>query len=179
MTVDKNFFKTLWYENNAGDKFYPDFRECMRDIPEGFIYQHHIETTTVRHGILKIIQQKDVDQCQHNRIVPTDGWIEGIEGRECRDCYGTQTREVGKPWPEKWNGDRSVSLGAMNSSWNEKLVLAMATSGDYSLREAILIVSQCCERCLNVWCHVYGLDDGYPIDSPEYKRCNTSCEFCR
>lgn len=62
---------------------------------------------------------------------------------------------------------------------NEELILAMANSGDYTLGEAIMLWSQCCERCMNVLAYKYLKGkDGYAEYSDEWKRCGTICEFC-
>lgn len=65
------------------------------------------------------------------------------------------------------------------STWNERVVLAMANSGDYTLSEAIYIYATACERCINVLWHKYvGEDEGYEEGSEEWNNCNTRCIFC-
>ena len=73
-------------------------------------------------------------------------------------------------------GSRKVYSGT--SSWPEDLVLAIANSGDYSLSASIIIAATSCERCMNVLAHKYGLDWGYAEGSEEWRKTNTSCQFC-
>lgn len=73
---------------------------------------------------------------------------------------------------------RSEEVAEGSQTWPEDLVLAMANSGNYSLSESILIAASSCERCLNALCHKYGLDNGYPEGSEEWKKCGTVCDFC-
>jgi hypothetical protein len=74
-------------------------------------------------------------------------------------------------------GSREILSG--HSTWNQETVLAMANSGDYSLKEAIIIYATACERCMNVLIHKYtNRTDGYEEYSEEWKKCGTSCKFC-
>lgn len=60
-----------------------------------------------------------------------------------------------------------------------RLAVAMVNSGDYDLYEALAVLAQCCERCLNVLWNKYLPEvDGYPEYSEEWKKCNTVCDFC-
>ncbi len=56
---------------------------------------------------------------------------------------------------------------------------AMIRSGEWDSREAALVLSSACERCMNVIGHYYGSKDGYAFGSEEYWRCGTSCDFCK
>lgn len=58
-------------------------------------------------------------------------------------------------------------------------LVQMANSGDYTLKEAIAIYAQCCERCANalIWKYSNG-EDGYPEYSDEWYKANTYCDFC-
>jgi hypothetical protein len=111
-----------------------------------------------------LIHQKDVDKCRHPRkyIKPTGGWVDGIVGRECKKCHGTQIKKRWHLWPRKWDGYGSREVFSFNSGWSESLALAIANSGDYTLSEAIIISANSCERCMNALAHKYGLDWGYP-----------------
>ena len=63
---------------------------------------------------------------------------------------------------------------------NEKIILAMANSGDYTLSEAIYVYATSCERCTNVLAYKYlNGEDGYAEYSEEWKKCNTSCRYCK
>jgi hypothetical protein len=181
MNIDASKIPTLWYENEAGEIFIPEPAKLDEAIPEGFIYQHTQFPYVLRHTILRAVQKKDVESCNHPEkyIIQTFGWIEGIEGRECRKCYGTQTRKQGEPWPEKWDAYGSRQIMSGESSWPEDLVLAMAMTNEYTLSQAILIAANACERCMNTLAHKYDLKWGYPEGSEEWKKTRTSCQFCQ
>lgn len=89
------------------------------------------------------------------------------------------TEHIGRVTPEgtyKHLGDINTHI----SGGNEKTILAMANSGDYTLGEAIMLWANACERCMNVLEFKYsGGVDGYAEHSNEWKRCGTECEFCR
>jgi len=78
----------------------------------------------------------------------------------------------------KVESGRSYQIAAGESTWSEDLALAIANSGDYRLGDAILISANSCERCMNALAYQYGLTWGYPEYSEEWKKCNTSCDFC-
>jgi hypothetical protein len=96
-------------------------------------------------------------------------------------CHGTQTKKRWHFWPRKWSGYGSREIFSVHTTWNdEKVVLAMANSGDYTLAEAILVYTTACERCLNVIVYKYtNGTDGYAEYSEEWEKARTSCEFCR
>jgi hypothetical protein len=174
----------LWYENEQGEKFIPDLtKDEVVNPPAGFIYQHSQFPKELVHNCRRSVVREEVDQCPHpaEDVHKTYGWIEGIEGRECSRCHGTQIKNIGDNWPDTWdaNGSRTVISG--NSSWPEDLVLAMATyeTGRFRLSDAILIAANACERCMNALAYNYGLSWGYPEGSDEWKRCNTTCKFCK
>jgi len=158
MKIKKEHLKTLWYEDADGNILEHDNESYL--CPKGAKFQNSMFPNIVRHNVLELIKQEDVDKCPHPRenINKTYGWIDGIEGRRC----------VG-----------SREIMSMSSSWPEDIVLSIANSGDYTLKEAILICVKACERCLNVLAHKYKAGDGYSDDSEEYKQCGTSCQFCR
>ena len=63
---------------------------------------------------------------------------------------------------------------------NQDVILAMANSGDYTLAEAIALYASCCERCTNVLAYKYlNGKDGYAEYSDEWKKCGTSCRYCK
>jgi hypothetical protein len=181
-SLDKELLnRTLWYENRNGDVWVPDFeKNGFEEPPEGFIYQHSMFPSTLREGMLKIIQADEVTNCDHPEryIRETFGWIDPIEGRECMQCGGTQQRTRGQEWPETWEAYGSRSIGAMEMGWNEELALGLVSKG-FSLSEAIIACATCCERCMNVMAHECGLEWGYALESEEYEKCGTSCKFCK
>ena len=181
LDIDKSKLNTLWYENEDGDKFVPDLEGNMPpDVPEGYKYQVSQFPTSLRTTYLKLVDPKEVAECPHPEeyVHPTHGWIDGVEGRECDYCGGTQTKNVGEEWPEEWDASGSSEVMAGESGWSEDLALAMTNSGDYTLSEAILVAAQACERCMNALADQYGLDWGYPEFSDEWYKANTQCEFC-
>ncbi len=183
MYIDKSKLRTLWYENDKGEKWdnIYDKENNICEPPKGFIYQHSQFPYILRHNILEILDPEKVKQCNHPEkyIVPTFGWVDGVEGRECKKCYGHQTKKVKDTWPDKWEADGSRNIFTGESSYPEDLVLSLVNSGEYTLSEAIIIGSNCCERCLNVLIYSYvNKKDGYPENSEEWKECNTKCDFC-
>ena len=73
----------------------------------------------------------------------------------------------------------SVTTCCTLSEMSEKTAIAMVNSGDYTLREALYILANCCERCSNVLEHRYlGAEYGYPDGSEEYRHAGTTCDFC-
>ena len=74
--------------------------------------------------------------------------------------------------------DRSKQIMTGSSGCPEDLAVALLIKGGYRLREALLIGSICCERCMNVLAWKLGLKWGYKEYSAEWKKCGTSCDFC-
>ena len=65
-----------------------------------------------------------------------------------------------------------------NKTWNERLVLAIYSTGDLKLLEAIKVSTSCCERCLNV---LYAKYLGRKIFYKDYTLNNwkNRCEYCQ
>ena len=65
--------------------------------------------------------------------------------------------------------------------WQD-LVIAMVLSGDYTLQEALYAVATACNRCRHALLHEYKEyhqhEDGYSVDSKEYKNSGARCRFC-
>lgn len=168
--------ETLWYEDENGNKFPHE----PGDVPASKeqLYQH-TRSVSMRHHVLGSVRAEDVEACDHGKTKRTGGWIDGVEGRECTKCRGTQTRHTGEPWPEKWESGGCYDVVTMNAGWNDEQVTLMVRSGKYTAREAALIAAVCCERCMNVLLHHYECpDDGYPMGSDKEALCGTSCELC-
>jgi len=189
MQITKESLRTLWYENDKGDiwlKVFEPNGEICDNIPDGYVYQHSRFPCQVTDTISKKVVPSEVEACDHpeEHVHPTNGWIDGIEGRECKLCRGEQTRNITEPWPKKWEAHGSRKIMSGNSGFCEDLVLAIAERKTfwgrrkYTLGEAILIASQCCERCMNALAYEYGLSWGYKEYSWQWIECNTSCEFC-
>jgi hypothetical protein len=182
MLIKKEHLQTLWYDDKDGNKITLSERQKEELVrPENAKYQVSQFPCTLRTSHLELISQEEVNKCKHPRkyIKPTYGWIDGIVGRECKLCHGTQTKKKWHLWSRKWDGYGSREVFAFNSGWNDDLALAIANSGDYTLSEAIIIAARSCERCMNALAHKYGLDWGYEEGSEEWKKCGTSCDFCK
>lgn len=197
MKIEKENLCSLWLENEEGEKFFPNFKDLGKmwdGVPEGFIYHHSKFPTQLHHSILRFVVKEEVENCKHPKeyITPTSGWIDGVEGRECKLCNGSQTKNIDESWPEKWNANGTRSFMSMESGWSEDLVLAMATKrkpkflrksffdfSKFTLSESIIIGANTCEACMNVLrYHYLGKKEGYKEGSEEWKIANTSCDFC-
>lgn len=188
MKIDKTKLKIgMWYEDKDGNVVdVPDDEVLTPErVKELGIYTYHTSyPLEISHKIYGFYDNKDT--CKHplkyrNR---TYGWKKGIKGCECVKCGKVKIGKSYIPFAfMKWgNGANSHKILTGHThigSGNEDLILAMANSGDYTLSEAICILANCCERCLNVLAYKY-LDgkDGYPEHSEEWEKTNTSCEFC-
>jgi hypothetical protein len=179
MKINKEDLKILWYEDENG-KVIPNPDEMV--TPPGARYQvsRFPQSLTTTH--LRLVDQEEVDKCRHPKryVHPTYGWIDGIVGRECSLCRGTQTKKKWHFWPKKWGGHGSRLAFSFNSTWNDdKTVLAMVSSGDFTLSEAIIAYATACERCMNALAYKYSNgEEGYAEHSPGWEKCRTSCKFC-
>jgi hypothetical protein len=187
---------TLWYENEAGERWPVDLSDPTASPPEGFVYQWSRFPYVLRETRLRTVEQKDVDACDHpaNMMKPDLGLIEGLEGRECMKCHGTQTKDAGAPWPEKWEAHGSREVMSGESTWPDDLVLAMVRPSPaemflalerhgeeprlLGMNDAIILAATSCERCLNALLWRYGLDDGYPPYSTQWNEASTKCHLC-
>lgn len=186
MLIKPEHLYTLWYEDEEGNKFHSTDDVGM--APENYMFMHARFPNSLRESVSRLVSHRDVLACDHKHTKPTGGWIDNAEGRECLDCRGTQVKDkffklpfgikIPKPWPKKWDAQGSREIMTMTMSWHDDLVLAIANSGDYTLSQAIIIVTTSCERCLNALCFKYGLKDGYEEYSDEWKSANTECVFC-
>lgn len=80
-----------------------------------------------------------------------------------------------------YGGDDKIAAGSQSAP--ESLVIAMAVGANGQpkrrLRDALVIASHACERCMNTLAHIHGLDWGYPEGSDDWLRCGTECDMCR
>ena len=175
MIIKPEHLATLWYENEKGEKAVPT---SPFTPPPGYHYQH-VRDVALNHRIHKGILTSDVDSCPHPEGVlsRTGGWIDGVEGRECRKCGGTQTRSTGADWPSKWDAHGYRTILSGSQGWHDGLVTEMIRQGK-TATEAMLIGGIACERCMNVLLHQYGLKDGYAELSDDWMRAGTRCAFC-
>ena len=126
MKIDENLY-SIWYENEAGTRFVPDLSggNPTAAVPEDFRYQHSEMAMYLTHDVLRVARASEVSACAHGNIKPTYGWIDGVEGRKCHDCLGTQTRKVDEPWPEVWSASSSERIFQGSNGYPADLVLAM------------------------------------------------------
>lgn len=188
---------SLWYENEAGKRWLPDLSgDYPGDVPPGFIYQHSRFPTQLKHSILRTVTKEDVEKCHHPEgdLRKTYGWIDGVEGRECVQCGGTQIRNTGEPWPKEWESGRSVPIMEGSCGWSPDLALAMARPSTQEAQEAasrhgkplrpmaiedaIMVAAVACEACMNSLAHHYGLGWGYKRGSKDWEESGTQCELC-
>ena len=180
MKIDKTKLQNYWYEDVDGNKLPLEENEVGRYSKKTVFYvsRFPLELSTTHY---RVIKQSDVDKCRHPRksIRATGGWVEGIKGRECMECGGTQTKKKWHRWGKKWEGSGVREICALRGTYSEDLVLKMVNSGEYNLSEAIIICSSVCERCLNVLYYKYfDGTEGYAEHSEEWCKANTECEFC-
>lgn len=193
---------TLWYENEDGLRWLQDPSEGKPPTPpEGFIYQWSQFPRMLHENSLRAVLRSEVDKCDHDPqfIKRTGGWMEGLRGRECMQCNGTQVvNEEDYPdgeWPKEWDAEGSRALIRGEAMYPSDLVLAMlrpsaAEIARQVLRygvpalpfssydQAVLYAAKACEACLNALCHRYGVKDGYRKGSKEWKKAGTVCELC-
>jgi hypothetical protein len=169
-----------WYENDADERWIPP-EDYNGDPPPptGFFYQHSRFAWQVTHRILRLTQDNEVADCDHpeQHIRPTGGWIDGIRGRRCVACQGTQSGATGEPWPEEWDAQGSEQIMAGNMGWSTEIVHELVKHG-HDVADAILFSAIACERCMNVMAWRVGLPWGYRPDSEDAKKAGTTCEIC-
>jgi len=193
---------TLWYENDDGVRWIPPSGyNGDEPPPKGFIYQWSQFPTYLEESCLRLVVKSEVDECDHDPeyIKRTGGWIDGVRGRECRLCNGTQVvNDKDRPdgsWPDEWEASGSRSLMTGHSGYTSDVVMAMLRPSWIEIArqiyrygvpaipftdfdQAVLYVAKSCERCLNVLCYRHGINDGYPKGSKEWAKAGTSCELC-
>lgn len=181
MIIKKEQLETLWYEDEKGNKILQT-EESRKElaVPINARYQVSQSPNILRTTHLRLICQEDVDKCNHpiESINPEYDLNNGFVGRECSLCNGSQTKKKDALWDTEWTANGSREVISINSGWSEDLVMALVNSKDYTLREAIIIAANSCERCKNVLGHKYGLDWGYKEGSEEWEKCGTLCKFC-
>lgn len=183
MNIDKSKLKTFWYEDENGNIIDHDEETLERQSNAKYLVAEYPFELHERH--IMLVKREDVDKCKHERkhIERKYGLKSGFVRRQCCSCGGTQVKKWWKPWGRKWDayGSMEVFTGRTHiSSGSEKLLLAMANSGDYTLSEAILVYARACERCSNVLYYKYTDGaDGYAEFSEEWNKARTVCNFCK
>lgn len=85
MNIKKEHLEILWYENEAGDKYFPPMNELSDYTPAGFVYQHSRLPCVLTHNVLRFVLKHEVDGCEHppEHIAKTYGWIDcGLRFKE-------------------------------------------------------------------------------------------------
>lgn len=181
MKINKENLKVgFWYEDEAGNKIESD--ENLVDRPQGARSRQTIHPTQLDETIY-MFYDKD-KKCNHRRTKKMTGLEDQYKGRKCLDCGRSQIKIKWRPWPRKWDeGETSYELMTWHThlcTLSEECAVTMVNAGDYTLREALAIMAQSCERCGNVLIYRY-LDgkDGYEEFSEEWYKSGTSCDFCK
>lgn len=80
------------------------------------------------------------------------------------------------------NSSEDTKVFEAHSSAPEDLTLALATGANghrkYALRDALVIASEACGRCMNALAWQYGLDWGFPPGSEKWNNTRTRCVMC-
>lgn len=203
----------LWYENEDGVRWVPEsemhpwliklakllgtYEPPEQDPPKGFIYQRSRFPAEAHDRCLRAVLRSEVDACEHppEYVKRTGGWIDGVKGRECQMCNGTQVCDEDEEWPEEWEAEGTRTLMSGTTSYPVDLVMAMtrpslveiarqvyrygfpaAPFGDYG--QAVVYAAVACEACMNALAYRYGLSWGYPRGSDDWHKAGTSCELC-
>lgn len=186
---------TLWYENDDGVRWVPP--QGGETPPEGYIYQWSQFPNEVHDRCLRAVLRSEVDACEHpaEYVKRTGGWIDGVKGRECQLCNGTQVCDEDEEWPEEWDAEGSRTLMRGTCPYPSDLVMAMLRPSlvemarqiyrfglpavrYYDFNQAVLHAKTMCERCMNAMAYRHGLTWGYPWKSDDWHKAGTSCELC-
>lgn len=174
--------QTLWYENSKGKKWLPDLSKGEGlNPPKGYIYQVSKFPNNVRTNMLREVLPEEVEKCKHpeEHIRKTYGWVDGMEGRECALCKGTQLKKVKDEWPEKWEAHGSRDVLTMSTSWTEEEVMALVNDAGYSLHEAIQLATSMCGRCLSSLLYDHDSKEAeFAEFSIDWFNENVSCKHC-
>lgn len=115
--------------------------------------------------------------------IPYNGEVRPQGAMYAHSCFPLEIREnIYRIRDDGGYGDKDrIMTGCTSlSRASGKLAVAMVNSGDYDLTEALAVLAQGCERCVNVLWNKYLPDeDGYPEFSEEWHMANTVCDFCR
>lgn len=180
MIIEKNKLKlSYWYEDADGNRL-----ETNEDLvtPAGARTMHTVYPTQVDERICGLYDKNK--KCKHRRTRKDNDLKAEYKGRTCLECGRSQVTKKWRPWPKKWNeGASSYELMTFHMhlcKLDDECVVAMVNSGDYTLREAMAVMAQACERCGNVLIHKYlNGKDGYEEFSEEWFKANTECGFCK
>lgn len=169
-------------------------------IPENAKYKIECTPTTIEERHYELFTKEGVKECDHpmrDRTVKyqeignysEDGELISTNMREkhmCRKCNGSYiynpSTGISSEWSLECSERYTFSSNTHLGRESQKCVAAMVLSGDFTLEEAMYVLGNCCERCMNVLIYHYlggeYIDDGYPEYSGEWHICGTECRFC-
>lgn len=159
MKIDMKKIPCNWLQDEDGNKYDAVYNKDGLIINDKQ-YQHNILVNQCRTEILKPVFESNVNKCRHPKNKMKTNFYNKFhnEHRICEECGGSQSRKIGEDWPDKWNCSGSMFVGTSITLWDNDLVTTIVRSGEYNVKEAILIVSHACEDCLNVLRNKYGLE---------------------
>ena len=161
MNIDKTKLKTLWYQDMEGNMIDFGKRVPTEDELEAYPYCHTCYP-------LQLTEKVSVYDYDYSRLSPLKKFFIKIP--------------IFKKFVQKTLHKGFIPIVEFNTTYNsgDDVIVAMVNSGDYTLKEAIMVYAKSCERCMNVLAHKYlNGTDGYEEYSEEWKSCNTICDFCR
>ena len=186
----KNDFKSM-------NLFFPEFGRRYLDSEGNYIDakkekpKHETEcdpiSITVTHR--RLFYEDDVKKCKHEmRYRTINHSCDSVE-EVCRKCNGYRIIESQYckdneiPLPTNWELNCSMKTIFTSCThigkFSQDCVIAMVTSGDFTLQEALYVMGNSCERCMNVLTYKYLGIDGYEEYSDEWYLAGTECDFCK
>lgn len=169
----------IWYEDKDGN--------YLGTEPIEGAYTYHVcFPLEVTEHVYIYHNEKEKRTCKHKRrcLQKDRDIIKGYKGRTCISCGCSQVRKWWQPWGRRWDeGTNTTPLIDFNThigSGNDDVILAMVSSGDYRLSEALAVWASACERCMNAlaWKYTNG-QDGYEEFSEQWEKAGTCCDLCK
>lgn len=161
MKIDKaELNRHVWYEDENGD-IIPEINEYPCDPPQGAVTYHSMFPLEITEHVYSFnwYPERKIDKLLYK--------IPAIRR------YLDKKHKNDKVFHHLANFNTTIGGD------NQDVIMAMVNSGDYTLNEAIMLLANSCERCMNVLAYKYlNGKDGYPEYSEEWKKCNTICRFC-
>lgn len=111
---------------------------------------------------------KDGNQFPIESVSSTDASITYHSAFACQRCDSMRIIST---------AGKNIDLGILSKTWSNDLVTAMIRSGDFDAREAIIVATDCCERCLNILRAKY-LGEEVTEKSYLYDNWDRPCRFC-
>ena len=165
MNIDKEKLRKVWYTNDKGEEFNivkPDKFVTDEDYKRaidfyGNIYCHNLNTLIVKEDLYKVVEDKP------QRKFPAILKKSSTETRYKLQLQTTTSDHLSPDYSD--------------------LIVKMASSGDFTLEEAILTISHACECCINVLLYKYTCGTkGYPEYGNKWLSVRSlvpECIFCK